>query len=414
MRVAVIGAGPVGLSAASALTEAGASVSVYEANADISRQWRASTFHPPTLEHLERYVSVPEMLKQGIRADRYQIRDRKAGVVADFDYEVLKADTPYPFRLQLEQYKFSEMVLERLRTRTDVDLNFGHRLVALDQTDEGAVELTMEGPDGHVPVRADYVIGADGASSTVRQLLGLDYEGWTYQERFLLISSHLPFGDYLPDLCDVNYLADPNEFVMILRTPDVWRILVPVPAGISDEAASDPARLHSTIEGIIGKSLTSEEAHIVHQQIYKVHQRVASSFWSGRAMLVGDAAHVNSPIGGFGLNSGLHDIFDLAVRFDRILREGADATAEFEAFAVGRRTVAREYVQRMSHQNTSTLMLPDDADRAAELARLRNLAAEPETARDYLLDRSMIRHVRDHGIGRRPGQLAEEHAGTVN
>jgi 2-polyprenyl-6-methoxyphenol hydroxylase-like FAD-dependent oxidoreductase len=413
MQIAVIGAGPVGLSMALALAQAGAAVKVYEASDEISKQWRASTFHPPTLEQLEKLVSVPDMISNGIRADHYQIRDRASGLVADFDYRVLKSDTPYPFRLQLEQYKLSEMVLARLQLEPRVELNFGHELVGLELSAASGVTLTLQTRGGELSADFDYVVGADGASSFVRQSSGLGYDGWTYQERFLLISSHLAFDDYLPDLCHVNYLADPHEFAMVLRTPDVWRVLVPVPTEVTDDEARDPARLQSILEGIVGQSLSLDELQIEQTQIYRVHQRVASSFRLGRALLVGDAAHVNSPIGGFGLNSGLHDAFDLAARFERIIRDGADPSKELDAFAAGRRSVALDYIQRMSHQNTTTLMEADDRVRAAELRRLGTVAADPQLAREWLLERSMIRAVQEHGIGQRPEERAEGHAGTV-
>jgi 3-(3-hydroxy-phenyl)propionate hydroxylase len=400
LSVLVVGAGPVGMTAAAVLAAADIEVTVLEREPHVSHEWRASTFHPPTLEHLERLGIVEDMLAQGLIADHYQIRDRELGVVADFDYKHLKGDTRYPFRLQLEQYKLVELLLARLADTEHARVLLGHQVVSLSQ-DSAGVDVTATTSTGEQTFRADYVIGADGASSTVRKLLGLQFEGWTYDQGFLLMSVDLPFDRYLPDLCYVNYIADPREFVMLLRIPEIWRVLVPVPATMSDEVACDSLRMRTTVEQIVGTALDWGTTHIVQHQIYRIHQRVVERMREERVLLIGDAAHVNSPIGGFGLNSGLHDAFDLTLRLERIANGTSTRgeAAEFNAFSLARRQVALTHIQRMSDDNTRTLTQTDVRSRLMEQERLASIVTDPAQTREWLLNASLINAVRAQPLG---------------
>ena len=201
--------------------------------------------------------------------------------------------------------------------------------------------LQLEGPDGRSELAASYVIGADGPRSAVRGALGVAFEGFTYPERFAITSTLVDLQELLPGLGQVNYVADPDEWLFILRTPESWRVVWPVPEGMSPEEASSPERLQLQLQRVA----PYEPGYpIIDHQIYGVHQRVAAAMRVGPVLLAGDAAHINSPIGGVGLNSGIHDAMDAARRLARITHEGADAEAELAAYDRVRRTVAVEYV----------------------------------------------------------------------
>ena len=153
---------------------------------------------------------------------------------------------------------------------------------------------------------ADWVLAADGASSAVRKSLGMAFDGMTYEDRYLVVSTPHDFADDLDDLSFVNYISDPDEWLVLLRTVDLWRALFPVGSAESDAEALSEASVQRRLGGIVA---LPDGYEVAHRTIYRVHQRVAESFRAGRVVLAGDAAHINNPLGGMGMNGGIHDAF---------------------------------------------------------------------------------------------------------
>lgn len=402
LPVVVVGAGPVGMTAAAMLARQRIPVVVLEAEPVLKTDWRASTFHAATLELLERINITGQMLAEGLVVPVYHFRDRVEGLVAAFDFRLLSDETRHPYRLQLNQQHLVRMLHQRLRGADGVELLLGTRVTGLEQRGE-AVTVTASTAHGTRRLRGAYVIGADGPASTVRQALGIPFEGYTYPERFMIASTTVDLRDLVPDLADVNYVADPRQWQFILRTPESWRLVWPVEAGQSSGEATAPATLQAQFQRLAPYPAGYP---IVDRQLYNVHQRVASTFRVGRVVLAGDAAHINSPIGGVGLNSGIHDVMDVTTRIGRILGGGADAEAELDAFARVRRRVAVEYVQADTHRNTERLKETDDARRRATQAEMRAIAADPERARAWMRRVSLLESVRRFGIGVPPERAA--------
>lgn len=392
------------MTAAATLAHEGLPVVLVELHAQPQPDWRASTFHAATLELLETIDITAQMHDEGLVVPTYQFRDRHDGLIAQFDFGLLADETRFPYRLQLNQQHLVRMLYERLRSEPGVTLRFGTRLTGL-RIDRGGPVLTLGSREGTSELAASYVIGADGPGSTVRKELDVRFEGYTYPERFAITSTSVDLQELLPDFGHVNYVADPQEWLFVLRTPESWRVVWPVPAELDAEEASDPARLQRQLQRV---APYDGEYPIIDHQVYNVHQRVAARFRVGPVLLAGDAAHINSPIGGVGLNSGIHDAMDGARRLARISRQEADVEAELDAYDRVRRAVAVEYVQADTQRNTDRLRERDDAVRRRHQEEMRATAADPEKARAYIRRVSLLESVQRFGIGRAPAELELE------
>jgi 2-polyprenyl-6-methoxyphenol hydroxylase-like FAD-dependent oxidoreductase len=382
--VIIAGAGPVGMSAAVALAQREVPVLVLERGEQLSGMSRASTFHPPTLEMLETLGVVDELMRIGLRVDHYQFRDRQAGVIAEFDYGVLVDDTRYPFRIQCEQSKLTPILLDRLNEFPSAQIKFGHRLRTVSQSAD-AVEVAVENASGMQTIRGRYLLGTDGAHSVVRDALDIEFDGMTYPERYLVITTQHPLEHALPGLRLVNYVFDPEEWLAILRTPDAWRVLMPVAAEAVE--AGPPARSF-VVERLKGVAPDIDADQHLEWSVYEVHQRLAATFRKDRVLLLGDAAHINSPLGGMGMNSGIHDAMCLAPRLANAVHTGDEAG--LDDYADMRRRVAIDFVKADTHRNAENFALKDPAARAGRDADLRAASQDPARAREFLLRSSML------------------------
>ena len=381
-RVIVAGAGPVGCVASAVLAEGGIDVTLLEAAPELPRELRASTFHPATLDLLDRFAVVDEMLRRGLVAPRFAYRDRREGVVAEFDLGVLADVTNHPYRLQCEQFKLCEIMLDAFGRKAGVTVRFGAQVVGAADHGDGASVVLASGER----LVADAVVAADGAASAVRKSLGLAFDGMTYEDRYLVLSTPFDMASRLDRLAAVNYISDPDEWLVLLRTADLWRALFPVGEDETDTEALSDRSAQRRLGGIVGRD---EPVEIAHRTIYRVHQRVADRFLVGRVVLMGDAAHINNPLGGMGMNGGIHDAVLLGASLAAVLRGdiGADRLARHAEL---RRTLAIDYVRRHTHQNAESLAAPDGAARQRALGRMAARAADPAEARSYMLQTSMI------------------------
>jgi 3-(3-hydroxy-phenyl)propionate hydroxylase len=386
-RVIIVGAGPVGLTATLALHRRGIQTTLLAAEPELVMELRGSTFHPPTLDLLDEFDLVPGMIEVGLKAPTWQFRDRETGPVATFDLALLAGDTNHPYRVQCEQWKLMRFLEEKLR-KEGVELRFGHEVTAVRQDDDG-VTVTATTSSGPVELIGHYVIAADGARSAVRRSLGVEFEGFTYAELFLIASTDFPFENTLTDIAYVNYIADPLEWLVLLRVPGLWRVLVPAPENSDREKLLSDDNLQAMLQRVVPRP---EPYKIAHRSIYHVHQRVAKSFRHGRVLLAGDAAHVNNPLGGMGMNGGIQDAFNLADKLKAIWA-GADDRL-LDRYDRQRRTVAVEAVQQQTHRNQQIISERDSETRKKSLDAMRKVAADKTSAREYMLRSSMIASMR--------------------
>jgi len=384
-RVIVIGAGPVGLTAALALAKHDIPVLVLEAEPALPRDMRASTFHPPTMDLLERFGIVDELIGLGLRAPTWQFRDRETGPVATFDMNVLRNDTAHPYRLQCEQWKLTGILHRELLQVPGAEVRLGACADSVAQGTDAAV-VTMQ--DGEA-LQARYVIAADGAHSAARKAMNIEFEGFTYPELFLVASTTFPFETVVPDLAPISYISDPDAWFVLLRVRDLWRVLVPVAV----DADRDTILSDGNVRDVLRRIHPDAAGHpIFHRTLYYVHQKVAARFVAGRVLLAGDAAHINNPLGGMGMNGGVHDALNLTSKLAEVWH-GADAGL-LQRYERQRRTVTMEAVQQQTIRNHQLLSERDPEARAKSFGVLRETVADPARARDYLLKSSMITGLR--------------------
>ena len=383
--VLIAGAGPVGLSLAAALIKRGLSVVVVEAAAELSHEARASTIHPPTLEMFAEWGFVNEVLAKGRVIDRLQFWERRTReLIAEFDYARLADDTPYPYRFQCPQSTVTRCILPLLQRHELAQVYFEHELIGFN--DDGArVTARVSTPAGEREFNARYLIGCDGSRSRVRTELKLGFSGKTYEDRFLLFATDLDMQPFFPGMGPVAYLFDPEEWAIVMQLPAITRLVFRLR---DDEDAMEAQRennVRQRIAGLLGETI---DCAVNGVWVYHIHQRVTASFRAGRVLLAGDAAHINNPTGGMGMNSGIHDAWFLANALEAALREGDDE--QLDRYAEQRRRAATEAVQQMSDANYNNLIISDPAARAARNEDLRATAADPDKARQFLRRQAML------------------------
>jgi 3-(3-hydroxy-phenyl)propionate hydroxylase len=398
-QVLIVGAGPVGLLCGLSLAAKGVNVTVIEAEDQLTLDLRAGTFHPPTLEMLEELGVTEAMHAIGIRVPFWQTRDLKHGLIAEWDMSVLKNDTPYPYRLHLEQHRLTPILMDKLLAYPNAKVLFSHSFVELTQgTDD--VRVVVQSKGEKLIMKSNWVIGADGGRSLVRKSVGIEFDGYTWPERYSVISTPhdmAPLG-----YADNAYVSDPVQWVAFFKMPDLappglWRMTIPVQEELSDEEILSPQYACSVLNRILGTP-SSTLYPIVHQSVYRVHQRVAKHFRVHRVLLAGDSAHVNNPLGGFGLNSGIHDAMNLSSKLSAVVN-GEQGSEVLDLYERQRRTVNMEYVQEISIKNKQNLEEKDEQIRLNRFDQLRRIAANESSSRDFLLTSSMINSIkRANGI----------------
>jgi 2-polyprenyl-6-methoxyphenol hydroxylase-like FAD-dependent oxidoreductase len=392
--ILIAGGGPVGVVAALALARQGLEVHVFEAADDVNEAPRAATTHPATLEMLADLGLVDEVIRRGLVARTFQFWDRTSSrMIAEFDHAVLKDDTPYPFVVQCEQHKLANLVIERLRALPNAHVHFSARVTAIELRDDG-IEIAIDTGTKSESIAGSYLIGADGGRSTVRKALGIAFEGYTFPERFLVLTT--PFDFAAERGCGFrSYFSDPDEWANLFKVAGndgsgLWRAVFPTLPGETDEQVLNEDSVQRRLQKFFPKS---GPYPVVHRNLYNVHQRVAATFRKGRAFLAGDAAHVNNPIGGLGLNCGIHDAVELAGLLGRVLRreQPDEALAHYDQ---RRRPINVEYVQQQTIANKKRLEERDPNARAASFQLLRETATDPSAHRAFLLRTSLLESVR--------------------
>jgi 3-(3-hydroxy-phenyl)propionate hydroxylase len=392
--IPIAGGGPTGFITALALARQGLPVHLFEAEARINDMPRAATTHAATLEMLAGLGMVEEVIERGYVEPLFRIWDRQSHtIVAEFDFRILKDETPYPFAVQCEQHKLAGMALRRLKDYPNATVEFSARVTGLEQFAD-RVEITVESAEGTRRFAGSYLIGNDGGRSTVRKALGIEFEGYTHPERFMILTTTDDLGVTYPG-CTRNYITDPGAWFSVFKVSGdergpLWRVLSATQPEQTDDELMNPEATERRLQAFIPKPGAYD---IIHRNLYNVHQRVAASFRKGRVFLAGDSAHVNNPLGGLGLNFGIHDAVEVTTLLGQVIRREARADI-LDQYDLHRRPLNIEFVQQQTIANKKRMEEKDPAARQRDQDQLRRTAEDPAAHRAYVRKASLLESVR--------------------
>ena len=385
--VLIVGAGPVGLTLALGLVRNGVPVQVFEALPELSPEARCSTIHPATLEIFDEWGAVDSVLEQGHPVEGLQYWERETrSVVASLKYDAISEDTPYPFRLQCPQSILTRVLKPLVEASPLAEVHMGHSLVDFQDLGDG-VEAEFETDSGTKKVRGVYLCGCDGAHSTTRRKLNLTFEGERYADRFLLVPTDIDLRKYFPEISSAAYFFSPEEWTITLQLPDVTRIVFRVRRDEDADTILQDDHIRARMAGFLGEEV---DFTIFAKSIYNVHKRAADTFRCGRVLLVGDAAHLNNPMGGMGMNGGIQDAYVLVHKLRETLGGASDSV--LDDYNSARIAAQESLIHAQTDKNYRDMTATNDGERQSRNQKFQDIAASPEKTRAYLLRASMLGH----------------------
>lgn len=387
--VLIVGAGPVGLTAALLLLRRGLRCVLIERELSLPDELRASTFHPPTLDLLDTIGLAAPLIEEGLVSPTWQVRMHPSGDRAVFDLGLIANATDHPYRLQCKQSVLCRILLERFISGGG-DARFGHSAEGVSQDEDGVVLSIVDAAGERHKFAGQFLIAADGARSVIRSKLPFNFEGKTYPETTILATTRFPFEEHLPGLSNVNYVwKDRGGTFSLLRLKDLWRCSL-YPEG--DETIEQALERSSILRKLKAISPSAADHGVDEIRPYRIHMRLADKYRHGRVLLAGDAAHVNSPSGGMGMNGGIHDAFELVGTIDEVLDQGD--IGHLDRYTRRRRPIAETEILVQADRNRARMQERDPEKRREMLASLQRLASDEEAARVHLLRTSMIEGLR--------------------
>ena len=383
-QVLIVGAGPVGLTTALALSRAGIAVRIVDADETIDRRMRASMVHPPTLDMLDDLGVAASLVQMGRKVQRWQIRQHESNKHVTFDLAAIADATQHPYRLQVEQRHLGSLLIDAL-ARYGVHIEFRTRIESLMQDSDIVTLRTAKGQ----AIKAHWVVGADGTGSAVRESARITFDGDTNEFGTILVATDFPFHEHLPELTDVAYCWSIRGPFTLLRLKNYWRVSLHADVDELDAAAEE-----ENIRGWLGHIHDDARvAKITGIAPYVVRERCVKRFRTGRVLLAGNAAHVNPPSGGMGMNAGIHDAVSLASNLAEVMNGASDDL--LYRYDRQRRHAIANRVLPQAIANRARMAVQDMGAHARRLTRYRAIASDPEMSRKFLLASSMITSIEE-------------------
>ncbi len=388
-KVIIVGGGPIGLICGFWLAKKGIRVSIYEKGIKIPEDLRASTWHPATLDMLDEFNISDKIISKGSITPSWQYRYQDSGERAIFELNVLEGETNHPYRVQCEQFHIVKYLSKKLQKLDNAKLFLNSDVYDIHQ-DEKGVDVHILSNGEKLTERCKYLVGCDGGHSIIRQKLGLGFEGKTYPVLTMVAITDFPFENFYDGLSGVNYIWTEKSNFSLLKVPDRWRSgITPIKGQSPIDALSDDS-LENHFQKIYARP--GEKYNILARGMYQTHQRVTETFNLGRVMLAGDAAHLNSPNGGLGMNCGVHDAINLSDKIYKVWH-GQDSSL-FGLYTKQRKTIATEYVHNLSDANHKRMRQTDPAIRRKIMDDFKRITSNRKLMKNYLMKSSMIDSVK--------------------
>ena len=390
-RIIVVGCGPVGMVVTLGLYRRGFPVTLIERNDGPIDDQRAAAIQPSSLEMLAKHGISDEIHSKGLISPTFHYRDRVSGdLIAEFDFSQLADMTEFPYVIQYEQFKLVKTIMAEIGETPNVEYRFSSELIELKQHAD-SVTVSLRGQEGEIErLTTPWIIGCDGYSSAVRTASEIEFKGFTYPERFVKIGTDFDFEAAGQAFCIRNFFSDPDEWCNLFKVngygpPGIWRTVFPVRVGESDEECLSHKGIQERLQKFFPKN---GEYNIIYSGLYHVHQRVVETFRKGRVLLAGDAAHVNNPIGGLGMNGGIHDAISLCDFLAEVIN-GGDIEL-LDLYSRQRHKAQMDGVQATSIANKKLMEAKDPIVRQQQLDEVRAAAQDPKKSRAYCLNAGMF------------------------
>lgn len=382
-QVIVAGAGPTGLLSALGLAQQGVHVTVVERAPGLQDSPRAIVYHWATLDGLARLGVLEDAVATGFLKQDYAYRVRRTGETIEYGLRALDGIVDRPYNLHLGQGALAEVILRKLETYENARVLWGYDVTSVTQDDAG-VELTARSERGDTVLRADWLVGADGAGSKVRRELGLGFDGMTWPERF--VATNVRFPDEREGWAQSTFYVDDVYGAIIAKIDEsgehgLWRYTYMEDDALPAESAAE--RFPAFLASVFGEDI-ARDTELDAISPYRMHQRSASKYRAGRVLLAGDAAHVTNPAGGLGLTMGLFDAYALNEALGAVVADNVD-DGILTTYDELRRRAFLEKASPRAVANKQLLFHSSDADKLdRDLEVFRRMSRDREFAAERL------------------------------
>ncbi len=377
-RVIIVGAGPAGLVTALGLAKKAIQVTLIDQDSGVNDSPRANAYLPSTIKVLDELGVLDDAKAAAVVGYEYQLRFALTGNIGRLNHHSIEGLTPYAYILFFGQHVLAEILLKHLNELPNVTISWNTAFTGVEQHADG-VRVTVNTPAGPQTLEGAWLIGADGARSSVRRAIGVEFDGFTWPECFMATNVYYDFERH--GYSYATMIADKENWAVITKidSQNLWRVAYQESSEVAE--ATRVARIPEHYRRYIPEGQPYE---LARANSYRVHQRAATSFRVGRVLLAGDAAHSTNPIGGFGFTSGVQDA-DALVKYLPAFMTGEAAEDILDWYAYERRRVFLKVANPTAIEMKRRLQETDPAVRVQDEKNFFALMADRKQVEEALM-----------------------------